>query len=192
MGYAPKDGGALRHHLQRAGFRDDELVKAGLVRESGWDYFQDACSGRSGIRRRSVLGFGARRVFDDDRMPAKYINTPETPVYKKSNVLYGLDLARQPIGKKVQAVVVEGYTDCDGLPPARASTPRSRPWHRLRGGARPDPAATDGNNDALNGEVVFTFDGDAAGQAAALKVFALTRPSSRRPMWRWSRTAGPV
>ncbi|MCP5910199.1 toprim domain-containing protein, partial [Klebsiella pneumoniae] len=60
---------------------------------------------------KSVLGFGARRVYDDDRLPAKYVNTPETPVYKKSHVLYGLDLARANIGKKSQAVIVEGYTD---------------------------------------------------------------------------------
>ncbi len=173
MGYAPKDGRALRHHLQRAGFRDDELVKAGLVRESGWDYFQGRVLWPIRDSAQSVLGFGARRVFDDDRMPAKYINTPETPVYKKSNVLYGLDLARQPIGKKVQAVVVEGYTDVmachlSGIDTAVAScgtafgAEHARILQRLMG-----------NNDALNGEVVFTFDGDAAGQAAALKVFAL-------------------
>lgn len=173
MGYAPKDGKALRRHLNKAGFTDAELVKAGLIREAGWDYFQGRVLWPIKDSAQSVLGFGARRVFDDDRMPAKYLNTPETPVYKKSHVLYGLDLARQPIGKKSQAVVVEGYTDVmachvSGIDTAVAScgtafgADHARTLQRLMG-----------NNDAFNGEIVFTFDGDAAGQAAALKVFNL-------------------
>ena len=173
MGYAPKDGKALHDHLHRAGFSDEELVRAGLIRESGWDYFQGRVVWPIKDSAKSVLGFGARRVFDDDRMPAKYLNTPETVVYKKSHVLYGLDLARQPIGKKAQAVVVEGYTDVmachlSGIDTAVAScgtafgADHARMLQRLMG-----------NNDAFNGEVVFTFDGDAAGQAAALKVFSL-------------------
>lgn len=175
MGYAPKDGKALYNHLRRAKFTDEELVKAGLIRESRWDYFQGRVLWPIRDSAQSVLGFGARRVFDDDRMPAKYINTPETVVYKKSHVLYGLDLARQAIGKKSQAVVVEGYTDVmachvSGIDTAVAScgtafgADHARMLQRLLG-----------NNDAFNGEVVFTFDGDAAGQAAALKVFDLDR-----------------
>lgn len=173
MGYAPRDGKALRNHLRRAGFSDEELIKAGLARESGWDYFQGRVLWPIRDSAHSVLGFGARRVFDDDRMPAKYINTPETPVYKKSQVLYGLDLARQAIGKKAQAVVVEGYTDVmachlSGIDTAVASCgtafgpDHARMLQRLLG-----------NNDVFNGEVIFTFDGDAAGQAAAVKVFGL-------------------
>ncbi|MGI5952644.1 MAG: DNA primase, partial [Brooklawnia sp.] len=173
MGYAPKDGKALRNHLTRAGFTSEELVKAGLVRESGWDYFQGRVLWPIRDSAASTLGFGARRVFDDDRMPAKYINTPESPVYKKSQVLYGLDLARQPIGKKSQAVVVEGYTDvmaCHlaGIDTAVASCgtafgpDHARILQRLMG-----------NHDVFNGEIVFTFDGDEAGQKAALKVFSL-------------------
>lgn len=120
---------------------------------------------------KSVLGFGARRVYDDDRLPAKYVNTPETPVYKKSHVLYGLDLARANIGKKSQAVIVEGYTDVmaahlSGIDTAVAACgtafgdDHARLIQRLMG-----------NSGSLNGEVIFTFDGDAAGQKAALKVF---------------------
>ncbi len=120
---------------------------------------------------RSVLGFGARKIFEDDRMPAKYLNTPETIVYKKSNVLYGLDLARQNIAKKSQAVVVEGYTDVmachlSGVDTAVASCgtafgdEHARLLQRMLG-----------TGDVAGGEVIFTFDGDAAGQAAALKVF---------------------
>ena len=121
---------------------------------------------------RQVVGFGARRLFDDDRIPAKYLNTPETPLYKKSQVLYGLDLARTAISKKSQAVVVEGYTDVMACHLAGVDTAvatcgtafgddHARLLRRLMG-----------NHDAFHGEVIFTFDGDAAGQAAALKVFA--------------------
>ena len=105
-------------------------------------------------------------------MPAKYINTPETVLYKKSHVLYGLDLARTAISKKSQAVVVEGYTDVmaahlAGVDTAVASCgtafgdDHARLLRRLMG-----------DHDAFHGEVIFTFDGDAAGQAAALKVFS--------------------
>ena len=171
VGYAPQDGRALRRHLNGRGFRDPELVTGGLIREAGWDYFQGRLLWPIRDSGRQVLGFGARRLRDDDRMPAKYLNTPETPLYKKSHVLYGLDLARQQIGKKSQAVVVEGYTDVmaahvAGVDTAVASCgtafgdDHARLLRRLMG-----------NHDAFRGEVIFTFDGDAAGQAAALKVF---------------------
>jgi DNA primase len=171
VGYAPQDGRALRRHLNGRGFRDAELVTGGLIREAGWDYFQGRLLWPIRDSGRQVLGFGARRLREDDRMPAKYLNTPETPLYKKSHVLYGLDLARQQIGKKSQAVVVEGYTDVmaahvAGVDTAVASCgtafgdDHARLLRRLMG-----------NHDAFRGEVIFTFDGDAAGQAAALKVF---------------------
>ena len=171
VGYAPRGGRELRHHLNAKGYRDEVLVKAGLVRENGFDFFQGRVLWPIRDSGSSTLGFGARRLHEDDRMPAKYINSPETPVYKKSQVLYGLDLARQSIGKKGQAVVVEGYTDVmaahlSGVDTAVASCgtafgdDHARLLQRLMG-----------NNDAFNGEVVFTFDGDAAGQKAALKVF---------------------
>ncbi|HEU5483516.1 MAG TPA: DNA primase [Microlunatus sp.] len=171
VGYAPQDGRALHRHLNGRGFRDSELVAGGLIREAGWDYFQGRLLWPIRDSGQQVLGFGARRLRDDDRMPAKYLNTPETALYKKSHVLYGLDLARQAIGKKSQAVVVEGYTDVmaahlSGVETAVASCgtafgdDHARLLRRLMG-----------NHDAFRGEVIFTFDGDAAGQAAALKVF---------------------
>ena len=69
-----------------------------------------------------VVGFGARRLFDDDQIEAKYLNTPETPIYKKSQLLYGVDLAKREIARQHRAVIVEGYTDvmaCHlaGVPP---------------------------------------------------------------------------
>ncbi|RLP11440.1 DNA primase [Propionibacterium australiense] len=176
VGYAPKDGRALHRHLAKAGFGDDELVRAGLIRErGGWDYFQGRVIWPIKDSGRSVLGFGARRLYDDDRLPAKYINTPETPVYKKSHVLYGLDLARQNIGKKQQAVVMEGYTDVMSAHLAGVDTAvavcgtafgedHARLLQRLMG-----------SSDVTRGEIVFTFDGDRAGQAAALKVYKLDR-----------------
>jgi DNA primase len=172
VGFSPRDGRALMQHLRSRGFSDVELVSAGLARESGWDFFQGRAMWPIRDSGRQVLGFGARRLFEDDRMPAKYINTPETLLYKKSHVLYGLELARTAISKKSQAVVVEGYTDVmaahlSGVDTAVASCgtafgdDHARLLRRLMG-----------NHDAFHGEVIFTFDGDEAGQAAALKVFA--------------------
>ena len=172
VGFSPRDGRVLLQHLRGRGFRDAELVSAGLARESGWDFFQGRAMWPIRDSGRQVLGFGARRLFDDDRIPAKYINTPETLLYKKSHVLYGLEFARTPISKKSQAVVVEGYTDVmaahlSGVDTAVASCgtafgdDHARLLRRLMG-----------NHDAFHGEVIFTFDGDEAGQAAALKVFA--------------------
>jgi DNA primase len=172
VGFSPRDGRALIQHLRGRGFSDVELVSAGLTRESGWDFFQGRAMWPIRDSGRQVLGFGARRLFDDDRMPAKYINTPETLLYKKSHVLYGLELARTAISKKSQAVIVEGYTDVmaahlSGVDTAVASCgtvfgdDHARLLRRLMG-----------NHDAFHGEVIFTFDGDEAGQAAALKVFA--------------------
>ena len=129
VGFAPRDGRALLQHLRGRRFSDEELVSAGLARESGWDFFQGRLVWPIRDSGRQVVGFGARRIFDDDRIPAKYLNTPETPLYKKSQVLYGLDLARTAISKKSQAVVVEGYTDVMAAT-CPVSTPPSRPAAR--------------------------------------------------------------
>ncbi len=171
LGYAPRQGRTLQQTLRAQGFDDATLKAAGLIRDHGRDFFNGRLLWPIRDSGQSVLGFGARRIHDDDRLPAKYINTPETPVYKKSQVLYGLDLARQSIGKRSQAVVVEGYTDVmaahlSGVDTAVASCgtafgdDHARLLQRLMGTA-----------DGLHGEVIFTFDGDKAGQNAALKVF---------------------
>ncbi|WP_392508830.1 DNA primase [Naumannella halotolerans] len=172
VGYAPRGGRELGTYLRGKGFSEPDLQAAGLVRNKGWDFFNGRLLWPIRDSGSSVLGFGGRRLYDDDRLPAKYINTPETPVYKKSHVLYGLDLARQAIGKQSQAVVVEGYTDVmaahlSGVETAVASCgtafgdDHARVLQRLMG-----------NHDSFHGEVIFTFDGDAAGQKAALKVFS--------------------
>jgi DNA primase len=177
IGFAPRDGGALRQHLRGRGFDDGVLLAAGLVKasqQSGRSAY-DAFRGRLlwPIRDPSgaVLGFGARRLFDDDRVEAKYLNTGETALYKKSQVLYGIDLARVSIGKSSQAVVVEGYTDVmachlSGVTTAVASCGTAFGDEHTRVLRR---FLMD--HDEFRGEVIFTFDGDRAGQEAALKTF---------------------
>jgi DNA primase len=174
VGFSPRGGEALVSHLRGRGFSNAELVASGLAAE-GQRGLYDRFRGRLmwPIRDASsdVIGFGARRLFDDDRIEAKYLNTPETPIYKKSKVLYGVDLARREIAKGRQAVVVEGYTDvmaCHlaGVQTAVATcgTAFGEDHARVLRQLLLD-------HDQFRGEVIFTFDGDAAGQRAALKAF---------------------
>ena len=175
VGFAPRGGEALTNHLRGRGFTNAELVASGLAAE-GQRGLYDRFRGRLmwPIRDASadVIGFGARRLFDDDRIEAKYLNTPETPIYKKSKVLYGVDVARREIAKGRQAVVVEGYTDvmaCHlaGVQTAVATcgTSFGEDHARVLRQLLLD-------HDQFRGEVIFTFDGDEAGQRAALKAFA--------------------
>ena len=118
-----------------------------------------------------VIGFGARRLFDDDQNEAKYVNTPETVLYKKSSVLFGLDLAKRDIAKGHQAVVVEGYTDVmamhlAGVTTAVASCGTAFGDEHL---AMLRRLMMDDN--FFRGELIYVFDGDAAGRAAAVKAF---------------------
>ena len=174
LGFAPRDGDALYKHLRQKQFTDAELVAAGLVAQGQRGHY-DRFRGRLlwPIRETNgeTIGFGARRIFDDDRIEAKYLNTPETSIYKKSQVLYGIDLARREIARSSQAVVVEGYTDvmaCHlaGVPTAVATCgtafgeEHGRVLRRLLH-----------DHEEFRGEVIFTFDGDEAGQKAALRAF---------------------
>ncbi|CAN5890823.1 DNA primase [soil metagenome] len=174
VGYAPRSGEALLRHLRGRDLRDDDLVTAGLVGRSSRGLY-DRFRGRLlwPIRELSgeVVGFGARRLFDDDRIEAKYLNTSESPLYKKSHLLYGVDLARRDIARAGQAVVVEGYTDvmaCHlaGVPTAVATCGTAFGADHVRVLRR---LLLD--HDEFRGEVIFTFDGDEAGQRAALKAF---------------------
>src|SRR6476620_7681962 len=117
-----------------------------------------------------IIGFGARRLHESDNGP-KYLNSPETPIYKKSHVLYGVDAAKKEIARKRQAVVVEGYTDvmaCHlaGVPTAVATCGTAFGSDHITVIRR---LLMD--QDEMRGEVIFTFDGDSAGQKAALKAF---------------------
>jgi DNA primase len=168
VGYAPDSWDALTKHLAAQGFSREEALAAGLVSQ-GQRGMVDRFRGRLMFPIRDntgdPIGFGARALKDGDQ--PKYLNTPETAIYKKSHVLYGLDKARLEIGRRAQAVVVEGYTDvmaCHlaGVPTCGTSltTDHIQMLRRLLM-----------DQDEFRGEVVFTFDGDNAGQRAALKAF---------------------
>jgi DNA primase len=174
VGYAPKGWDALTTHLRAKGFSPQELTLAGLARDGQRgpiDRFRGRLLWPIADIAGDVIGFGARKLYDDDTGP-KYLNTPETPLYKKSSVLYGLSLAKSEIAKRQQVVVVEGYTDvmaCHlaGVPTAVATCGTSFGEEHIRVLRRllMDQAEH-------SGEVIFTFDGDAAGQKAALRAFA--------------------
>lgn len=172
IGFAPRDGHALDRHLKGRGFSRDELNAGGLIGQSGYDRFRGRLLWPIRESNGETIGFGARRLFDDDRVEAKYLNTSETPIYKKSQVLYGIDLARREIGRTSQAVIVEGYTDvmaCHlaGVPTAVATCGTAFGDDHARVLRR---FLVD--RDGAQGEVIFTFDGDAAGQKAAIRAFA--------------------
>lgn len=174
VGFAPKGWNHLTDHLKAAGFTDEELITASLS-SKGERGLYDKFRGRLiwPIRDTSnqVIGFGARKLFDDDQGP-KYLNTSETPVYHKSSVLYGIDLAKKEISKSQKVVVVEGYTDvmaCHlaGVTSAVATCGTAFGDEHIRILNRMLSANVD--NPA---EVIFTFDPDEAGQKAAMRAFA--------------------
>jgi DNA primase len=175
VGYAPAAWEELTRHLRGRGFTDAELVSGGLARE-GRQGPVDRFRGRLmwPIRDLSgdVIAFGARKLAPDDDGP-KYLNTPETPLFRKSSVLYGADLAKREIAHRRQAVIVEGYTDvmaCHlaGIPTAVATCGTSFGNDHIKI-LRRLVMDTEG----AAGEVIFTFDGDTAGQKAALRAFGM-------------------
>ncbi len=173
VGFAPRDGEALWRHLSGRRFSSEEVIASGLIASgrSLYDRFRGRLVWPIREATGDTIGFGARRIFDDDRIEAKYLNTPETPIYKKSQVLYGIDLARRDIAMKSNAVVVEGYTDVMACHLAGVTTAVA-----TCGTAFGDDHARVlrrflDDHAELRSEVVFTFDGDQAGQKAALKTF---------------------
>ncbi len=174
-GFAPSSWDGLTRHLRGRGFTAAELVAGGLAKESGRGSLIDRFHRRllwpikdvSG----DVVGFGARRLFDDDRIEAKYLNTPETPLYKKSSVLYGLDLARREIARQHRAVVVEGYTDVMACHLAGVTTAVATCGTAFGGEHVALLRRLLMDSDSFTGEVIFTFDGDAAGMRAAERAF---------------------
>jgi len=173
VGYAPQGWSALRDALRSQGFTDDELLAGGLV-SKGQRGVYDRFRGRLVWPIRDVtgqtIGFGARRLFDDDQGP-KYLNTPETPIYKKASVLYGLDLAKKSISREHRAVVVEGYTDVMACHLAGVTTAIASCGTAFGSDHITVLRRVMGDNEGSSGEVVFTFDPDAAGQKAALRAF---------------------
>jgi DNA primase len=175
VGYALKGWDSLTNHLKQKGFTEAELTLAGLSvagQRGVYDRFRGRLTWPIRDASGDVVGFGARRLYDDDQGP-KYLNTPETPVYKKSQVLYGIDLARKDIAISKQAVIVEGYTDVMACHLAGVTTAvatcgtafgedHARVLRRFLM-----------DQEQLRGEIIYTFDGDEAGRKAALKAFNL-------------------
>ncbi|KGN38376.1 DNA primase [Knoellia aerolata] len=175
MGFAPRGGEDLTRHLREKGFSEDEMVTAGLSGRGSRGLY-DRFRGRLVWPIRDVtgdtVGFGARRLLDDDRIAAKYLNTSETPIYKKSTVLYGLDAAKKSIATERRAVIVEGYTDVmaahlAGVEGAVATCGTAFGIDHIKILRRIMRDEADG----APAKVIFTFDGDAAGQKAAMKAF---------------------
>ncbi|SDF50699.1 DNA primase [Blastococcus aurantiacus] len=173
-GFAPGGWDALTRHLRGAGFTQNELITAGLAKESSRGTLIDRFHRRLVWPIRDitgdVIGFGARKLMDDDSGP-KYLNTPETPLYKKSTVLYGIERAKRDIAKRHQAVVVEGYTDVMACHLAGVTTAVASCGTAFGGEHISVLRRLLMDQDEFRGEVVYTFDGDAAGQAAAMKTF---------------------
>ena len=186
IGYSPTSWDTLTRQLRSKGFTDQEIETAGLAIRGNRGLY-DRFRGRLMWPIRDItgatVGFGARRLNDEDKESPKYLNTPETPIYHKSQVLYGLDLAKKEITQGRRVVIVEGYTDVMaahaagvGCAVATCGTAFGEEHvkivRRLLGDTADSAAGVVlSNGKAHGGEVIFTFDGDAAGQKAALRAF---------------------
>jgi DNA primase len=174
-GFAPSGWDSLTKHLIRKGFEFKELEAAGLSREGRrgpMDRFHRRLLWPIRSASGDTVGFGARRIFDDDVIEAKYVNTPETVLYKKSAVLFGIDLAKRDIAKGHQAVVVEGYTDVMAMHQAGVTTAVASCGTAFGDEHLAMLRRLMMDDKFFKGELIYVFDGDAAGQAAALKAFA--------------------
>ncbi len=173
-GFAPDSWEALTRHLRQRGFTDHELVEAGLSRPARSGSLIDRFRGRLLWPIRDIpgdpIGFGARKLREDEDGP-KYLNTPETPIYKKSHVLYGIDVAKREIAKQHRAVIVEGYTDVMACHLAGVSTAVATCGTAFGSDHVGVLRRLLMDTDAFNGEIIFTFDGDEAGRQAALRAF---------------------
>ncbi|MEU2245594.1 DNA primase [Streptomyces sp. NPDC019224] len=171
VGYSPAGWDHLTRFLRGKGFSDRELITSGLSqdgRRGPIDRFRGRLMWPIRDTAGDVVGFGARKLRDDDNGP-KYLNTPETPIYKKSQVLYGIDLAKKDIAKSSRAVVVEGYTDVMACHLAGVTTAIATCGTAFGGDHIKILRRLLMDNGSAR--VIFTFDGDAAGQKAALRAF---------------------
>ncbi|MGW6565171.1 DNA primase [Streptomyces sp. NPDC054975] len=171
VGYSPAGWDHLTRYLRGKGFSDKELILSGLSqdgRRGPIDRFRGRLMWPIRDVGGDVVGFGARKLRDDDNGP-KYLNTPETPIYKKSQVLYGIDLAKKDIAKVSRAVVVEGYTDVMACHLAGVTTAIATCGTAFGGDHIKILRRLLMDNGSAR--VIFTFDGDAAGQKAALRAF---------------------
>ena len=160
LGLSPGKGLAAK--AREKGFTADELRTAGLTNQRGNDYFPPRLMFPLADARGRVIGFQARKLHDDDPLKGKYVNSPESELFKKSSVLYGLHLARPAIAKQDRAVVVEGNTDVialrqAGFEPVVASMGTALTEPHLHELAR------------LTKRLYLCFDADAAGEDATLR-----------------------
>lgn len=180
-GYAPESSTALLSHLRQKRFKDADIIDAGLARTSEksqkpWDFFRNRLLWPINSQMGYPIGFGARRLDLNDRLPAKFINTPETDLYKKSHVLFGLSDARKAISKAGRAIVVEGYTDVmamhlSGVPIAVASCGTA---------FTADHLAILRRLVGEDGEITFALDDDPAGIKATMGVYDLAKNDVKR------------
>jgi DNA primase len=173
VGYAPAEWDALTRHLRGRGFTDAELLLGGLARQGRRgpvDMFRNRVIWPIRDRGGDVIAFGARRLDDGGDGP-KYLNTPETMLFKKSAVLYGADLAKRDIAQRRQAVIVEGYTDVMACHLSGITTAVATSGTSFGAGHIKILRGLLLDSDKFRGEVIFTFDGDAAGQRAVERAF---------------------
>ncbi|MFB6814724.1 DNA primase [Streptomyces sp. NPDC056347] len=171
VGYSPAGWDHLTRYLRGKGFSDKELIASGLSqdgRRGPIDRFRGRLMWPISDTSGDIVGFGARKLREDDNGP-KYLNTPETAIYKKSQVLYGIDLAKKDIAKASRAVVVEGYTDVMACHLAGITTAIATCGTAFGGDHIKILRRLLMDNGSAR--VIFTFDGDAAGQKAALRAF---------------------
>ncbi|MFE9438255.1 DNA primase [Streptomyces sp. NPDC006602] len=171
VGYSPQGWDHLTRYLRGKGFSDKELLLSGLSQEGRRgpiDRFRGRLMWPIRDIGGEVVGFGARKLYEADNGP-KYLNTPDTGIYRKSQVLYGIDLAKKDIAKSSRAVVVEGYTDVMACHLAGVTTAIATCGTAF--GSDHIKILRRLLMDNGSARVIFTFDGDAAGQKAALRAF---------------------
>jgi DNA primase len=155
-------GSTLARKAKEKGFTRQELSAAGLTNRRGNDYFQGRLLFPIADARGRVVGFQARRLREDDPLQAKYVNSPEGELFRKGDLLYGLDRGRTAIAREERALIVEGNTDVlalrqAGLGPVVASMGTALTERQLKELGR------------LTRKLYLCFDADAAGEAATLR-----------------------
>lgn len=173
-GYAPDGWDTLTKHLLRRGFEVDELIAAGVTahgRRGPIDRFHRRLIWPIKNTSNDVIGFGARKLFDDDQL-GKYMNTPETLLYKKSKVLFGIDLAKREIAKQHACVVVEGYTDVMAMHAAGVTNVVAACGTAFGADHLQLIRRLMLDDSHAQSRIIYTFDGDEAGQKAAMRAFA--------------------
>lgn len=180
-GYAPDSSTALLNHLRQKRFKDSDIIDAGLARVSEksqkpWDFFRNRLLWPINSQMGYPVGFGARRLDPNDRLPAKFINTPETDLYKKSHVLFGLSDARKAISKEGRAIVVEGYTDVMAMHLAGVTNTIASCGTAFTA----DHLAILRRLVGEDGEITFALDDDPAGIKATMGVYDLAKNDVKR------------